>query len=619
MFATWGEARLSRPAKRRAAQRRGCGRRLEWESLEARALLAGTLFPGNPITVGTPQVFSGVGGTNTAGGALTALNAFETAIGEAKNTAAAPQSGGFRTITWDGVKLDGTDSGGSPNTTVINLNKTVAIPLNRFQTQGVFFGDVYAVSGDGFTDVNPNVTGLFPSFSHPNTFAMFNDNTIDQSFVLASGSASTPVPAGTRGFGAIFINNEVASTSSIEFFHGNLLLDKEFVPVGTQGQAEFLGVLFSNPIVTNVTLTLGTDTLFTFNGSSTSGTSTDNPPTHNLVVTDDFVYPEPTSIVDVPPILPGPSGTQNALAKASATVATPFTGVVATFSDTDASATASQFTATINWGDGKTTNGTVTSNAQGGFDVTGTNTFGAAIAVPISVHVADFGGAADIDVSNSVQVGPASTTTTLTVSPYPVVANQAVNLTAQVTPSAGHQLNVTNNSNGFVEFEDGGAAIGVAPLDSTGKATFSTTALGLGSHSLSAVFLGDHDYTASLSSTVPEVVRTDVTSQLAITIGSVKRRGRRFVQHVTLMNDGATLPGPLALLLASLPSSTKLINASGATRTVAPPGRPFIFINLGFSNQLSSGQSVGVDLVFSARAARGVRYTPLVFAGLSQP
>src|SRR5205814_1521182 len=111
MFATLGRQRSHRLAGRDAGgSRRGCGRRLEWESLESRALMA-TLFPGNPISVGIPQQFSGVGGTNTSGGALTALNAFEAAIvaatGGTKNTAAAPQSGGFRTITWDGVKLDG--------------------------------------------------------------------------------------------------------------------------------------------------------------------------------------------------------------------------------------------------------------------------------------------------------------------------------------------------------------------------------------------------------------------------------------------------------------------------------------------------------------------------------
>src|SRR5262249_12717055 len=109
MFVTSNRQQSRRPAGPGRAERRRCGsrRRLEWESLESRALMA-TLFPGNPITVGAPQQFSGVGGTNTSGAALNALNAFEAAIGGAKNTAAAPQTGGFRTITWDGVKLDGT-------------------------------------------------------------------------------------------------------------------------------------------------------------------------------------------------------------------------------------------------------------------------------------------------------------------------------------------------------------------------------------------------------------------------------------------------------------------------------------------------------------------------------
>ena len=95
------------------------------------------------------------------------------------------------------------------------------IPKNRFIGQGVFFGDPYAVSGDGFTDVNPNVTGLFPAFSSPNTFAMTNDNTIDMSFNLPTGNNSAPVPAATRGFGAIFINVQIPNTSSIEFFDGD--------------------------------------------------------------------------------------------------------------------------------------------------------------------------------------------------------------------------------------------------------------------------------------------------------------------------------------------------------------------------------------------------------------
>ena len=113
------------------------------------------LTPGNPISGVTHSSFLGAGGTNTAGGAITALSAFEAAIGGVKNTAASPQIGGFRVITWDGVAVDGTDFDG--NTTNIVTNKIVGIPLNRFETQGVFFEEIYAVSSDGLQSVNANV------------------------------------------------------------------------------------------------------------------------------------------------------------------------------------------------------------------------------------------------------------------------------------------------------------------------------------------------------------------------------------------------------------------------------------------------------------------------------
>src|SRR5262249_12617860 len=121
-------------------------------------VLDAPLVPGNPITAGTPTTFSG---------GMTVLTSFEAAIGGSKNTAAAPQATGFRTITWDAVKVDGSDAVSGPNSTVVVPGgHTVGIPLNRFQNQGVFFGAIYAVSNDGFVDANPNVGGpnavLFP-------------------------------------------------------------------------------------------------------------------------------------------------------------------------------------------------------------------------------------------------------------------------------------------------------------------------------------------------------------------------------------------------------------------------------------------------------------------------
>ena len=357
---------------------------LLWASSNATIYAAdAALLAGNPVNVGAPMPFTGVGGTNTSvtvGSANAALMAFEAAIGGVKNVGASPQTGGFRTITWDGVKIDGTDFGG--NTTVIVPNKIVGIPLNRFETQGVFFEEVYAVSADGFKSANANVNAanpaLFPSFSPSQTFAMFNDNGIGFSFVLASGANVTPQPAATRGFGAIFFNVKIANSTSIEYFNGTRSLGKFFVPVGTQGQAEFLGELFATPIVTSVQIVCGTEAIFTFDGVTTAGTTTDNTGTgHNLVVTDDFAYAEPTAATNAQPSI-------------TATAGLPFNGLVATFSDLDPNGVAGNFTATIDWGDGHIGPGVVSANANGGFNISGSNTYAGGGKFPVTVDIADF-------------------------------------------------------------------------------------------------------------------------------------------------------------------------------------------------------------------------------------
>ncbi|MBP6820233.1 MAG: hypothetical protein KA368_01755, partial [Acidobacteria bacterium] len=235
------------------------------------------------------QVFTG---TSTAE-ATTALNAFRTAIGGADNSlVASPQTSGRREINWDAVKLDGTDFNNV--TTAIVAGKVTGIPVNRFQARGARFDTVLGVSNDGFVGANGSVAGQFPSFSPVNTFASFNSNKCEVNFVLASAPANTPVPAGTRGFGAIFLDVEQANTSSIEYFNGSVSLGKYFVPVGASGQAEFLGVLFNAPVVTRVVITTGTAQIFNFtNGQVSAGASEGG--TTDLVALDDFIYSEPVT------------------------------------------------------------------------------------------------------------------------------------------------------------------------------------------------------------------------------------------------------------------------------------------------------------------------------------
>ena len=69
------------------------------------------------------------------------------------------------------------------------------------------------------------------------------------------------------------------------------------------------------------------------------------------------------------------------------TAGQPFTGVVASFTDPYPSLTASNYGATIAWGDGHTSAGTIAPNGNGGFNVSGTNTYAAPGTDSITVTV----------------------------------------------------------------------------------------------------------------------------------------------------------------------------------------------------------------------------------------
>jgi hypothetical protein len=84
---------------------------------------------------------------------------------------------------------------------------------------------------------------------------------------------------------------------------------------------------------------------------------------------------------------------------------TPSTGVVATFTDADPGGAASDHSATIDWGDGSTTPGSVTA-AAGRFQVSGTHIYTALGAFSTTVSIADAGGATTV-VHGSIMVGAA--------------------------------------------------------------------------------------------------------------------------------------------------------------------------------------------------------------------
>jgi hypothetical protein len=98
----------------------------------------------------------------------------------------------------------------------------------------------------------------------------------------------------------------------------------------------------------------------------------------------------------------------------SATEGKPFAGQVATFSDVDTNATAADYSASISWGDGGSSVGTVTGGA-GSFSVSGAHTYSEEGSFPVAVTITDTDNA-----SNS-----ASTHSTAAVADAALVASPA--------------------------------------------------------------------------------------------------------------------------------------------------------------------------------------------------
>jgi hypothetical protein len=71
---------------------------------------------------------------------------------------------------------------------------------------------------------------------------------------------------------------------------------------------------------------------------------------------------------------------------------TPFTAVMARFTDADPNGIVGDYSATIAWGDGTISIGTIAANAGGGFHVTGTHAYAAAGTQTATITIQDAGG-----------------------------------------------------------------------------------------------------------------------------------------------------------------------------------------------------------------------------------
>jgi hypothetical protein len=144
----------------------------------------------------------------------------------------------------------------------------------------------------------------------------------------------------------------------------------------------------------------------------------------------------------------------------------PFTGIVASFTEPYPGLTAANYAATVAWGDGHTTTGTVESNGTGRFNVTGTNTYGAAGTKSVTVTITRMiDGQSAIATSSAVIVAPsitASGTTIIATAEQPFTGTVA--MFSDGTPGA-----VPSDYHASISWGNGQSAVGMVVASGPGS------------------------------------------------------------------------------------------------------------------------------------------------------
>lgn len=254
---------------------------MKWTGLVLTLGLCSIAVPASAQTV-----ISGSGAATT-----TARDDFRTALGGGTIAGANGSFGGVRReINWDGVP----DAFSAPNNLSANFFNVNSPRGVVFSTPGTGF-QVSANAGVApveFGNIDPSYTSVFATFSPQRLFTALGSNIVDVNFFIPG----TTTPAFTNGFGAVFTDVDLANTTTLTFFGaGGTLLGTFAVPnvAGANESLSFLGVLFSDPIVSSVRITSGNTALGT-------GVTDQNGDLRDLVVMDDFIFGEPTSSVPEP-------------------------------------------------------------------------------------------------------------------------------------------------------------------------------------------------------------------------------------------------------------------------------------------------------------------------------
>ncbi len=294
---------------------------------------------------------------------------------------------GVTSVATTGVPFTGvvaTFSGGNPTG---NYQATIA------------WGDGHTSAG---TIVPPSSPGGYDSVSGTNTYMTPGTYTAQVTILDAVIGGSTATASSTI-IAAYAATGEDISTVVGQAFNGQVASFSDPQTTGQVGQYS-ASINWGDGTTTNgvVAFTGGTD--FTISGIHTWAAAAGVDP---LTVT--VTGPGGRTFIAYGQAVvaaASPGAIEASAAAIQPTAGVLFTGVVATFTDDNPTATATDFEATIAWGDGHTSTGTIAAPAGAGyFTVTGTNTYAAPGSYTLQVTINSDDGGTATTAPSTVNVG----------------------------------------------------------------------------------------------------------------------------------------------------------------------------------------------------------------------
>ena len=126
-----------------------------------------------------------------------------------------------------------------------------------------------------------------------------------------------------------------------------------------------------------------------------------------------------------------------------------------------------------------------------------------------------------------------SSTLTLAGPTGPTFVGQSATFTATVTASAG-------TPTGSVTFKDGSTPLKTVALDASGHATFATAALGVGAHTITAVYSGDLTFATSSATATAAVQAAPTTTTVLTSSPNPSTMGQSVTLTATVTETGST-------------------------------------------------------------------------------